>query len=103
MIEKLSDEMIKNEFIKRFKETGSFCDFCNRWEESAKFVRDYYDKQIEAHAKTMDELWEMFDCGPVSEKAIEYINKWSGHHKRDTVIFGYAVDFFLAAGGRVKE
>lgn len=56
MIEKLSDEMIKNEFIKRFKETGSFCDFCNRWEESAKFVRDYYDSQIEAQANNIKEM-----------------------------------------------
>ena len=60
MIERLSDEVIKAEFIKRFIESGSFCDFCRRWEESAKFARDYYDAQIDKQAKTMEELERIY-------------------------------------------
>jgi len=59
------------------------------------------DAQIDKQAKTMEELWDMFNL-PVPLEAREKINKWNGRHTKDTLLFGYAVGFFLAAGGTIK-
>jgi hypothetical protein len=95
MIKRLSDEMIKAEFVKRFTVSGSFCDFCNQWEESAKFARDYYDAQIDKQAKTIEEIESCFE-ELENMVNIEYIREKISTLKNK-------VCDILAAGGTIKE
>jgi hypothetical protein len=105
MIEKLNDQMIiemawehyfgaKNRVIAK---TGM------------RKARDYYDAQIDAQAKTMEELWSIFvnltttkqgnNAYNFALKEIEKLKKRSGNSELD---FSICIEMFLAAGGVIK-
>jgi len=106
MIEKLSDEKIDGcidaveSKIRNLH--GSQTNIKKALKVGMQQARDYYDAQIDKQTKTMEELWDMFNL-PVPLEARKKINKWNGRHTKDTLLFGYAVGFFLAAGGTIKD
>jgi hypothetical protein len=58
--------------------------------------------QIDAQAKTMYELKQLWICSEANEKAKQYALGKS-FSKEGADMFAEAISFFLAAGGTIKE
>jgi hypothetical protein len=65
-------------------------------------VCDYYDAQIDAQAKTMYELKQLWICSEANEKAKQYALGKS-FSKEGADMFAEAISFFLATGGTIKD
>ncbi len=100
MIERLSDEMIKkaNDRHQNSMEGGYEYDYILGQEDA----RDFYDAQIDAQAKTMEELFEIWATSCKHEKADVYMTE-RDFPDIEASMFATCVGFFLAAGGVIKE
>lgn len=58
--------------------------------------------QIDAQAKTMEELWQVWAFNKPYKAAVSFA-KEKDVTRSGEMSFAYAVSFFLAAGGRIKE
>lgn len=60
------------------------------------------DAQIDAQAKTMEELWKAFNNSFIHPDALKYAIGFAKNGE-DRWNFANYVGFFLAAGGRIKD
>jgi hypothetical protein len=72
------------------------------FENGMRECRDFYDAQIDAQEKTMEELWNIYNNIDLNKEAYTYAVNHDFLVGMSTK-FAIAVAFFLAAGGRIKE
>lgn len=99
MIEKLSDilkEQITREVIPMDSQLDGFI------MEALHRACHFYDAQIDAQAKTMDELYKIFNNIEGNPDAEIFMLR-KNHTKDYAESFAYCIDFFLAVGGRIRE
>lgn len=105
---KLSDEKLKEMEINFLN--GSMEDANIVFRIAAKQVRSYFHAQIDAQAKTMEELLEIYDLGGIIKQGVEELNHkvMAAYKEKYGMLSGWKtfadlVSFFIAAGGTIKE
>lgn len=102
MIEKLSDEKIK-EIANEMTSDNTVPVFKAGIIQGLIKARNYYNAQIDAQAKTMEELWEIYSNVSLNEKAIAFEAEKRKNEILPWTAFSKTIAFYLAAGGRIKE